>query len=75
MMHYQPVAEDPSLNLQERPASVNQSPEHKSNQTIHNFKPATSYPAVASTSKQQPHNYLDDIQPCSSKTEERYHIA
>ncbi|KAB0805022.1 hypothetical protein PPYR_01992 [Photinus pyralis] len=59
---YQPVAEDPSLNLQEKPASPNQSPEHKMNQSVHNYKPATNYVALASTSKQSPPNYLDDIQ-------------
>lgn len=75
-LHYQPVAEDPSLNLQERQISPNQSPEHRVNQTMHNYKPVMNYPAVASTSKQPPpHNYLDDIQPCSSKSADRYPVA
>ncbi|KAF2903014.1 hypothetical protein ILUMI_03183 [Ignelater luminosus] len=75
-LHYQPVAEDPSLNLQERQISPNQSPEHRANQTMHNYKPVMNYPAVASTSKQPPpHNYLDDIQPCSSKSADRYPVA
>ncbi|KAK4885988.1 hypothetical protein RN001_002259 [Aquatica leii] len=71
---YQPVAEDPSLNLQEKQASPNQSPEHKLNQTMYNFKPATNY-TLASTSKQEAHTYLDDIQPCSSKSADKYQIA
>ncbi|XP_017778889.1 PREDICTED: uncharacterized protein LOC108564374 [Nicrophorus vespilloides] len=65
--HYQPVAEDPSMILQERHTSHPNSPDH--NQTTHNYKPIINYqiPAVASTSRQDPYNYLDDVQPCSSK--------
>ncbi|XP_065169013.1 uncharacterized protein [Atheta coriaria] len=67
--HYQPVAEDPSMNLQERRSSSHpNSPDHV-NQTTHNYKPIINYqmPAVASTSRNEPYNYLDDVQPCSSK--------
>lgn len=68
--HYQPVAEDPSLNLQER--QLHDSPEHKANQTTHNYKPIN--PPVASTSRQDA-NYLDDVQPCSSKSSDPYRLA
>ncbi|XP_015837446.1 uncharacterized protein LOC657427 isoform X1 [Tribolium castaneum] len=74
MGHYQPVAEDPSLNLQERQTSLQDSPEHKANQTTHNYKPIASYP-VASTSRQDASNYLDDVQPCSSKSSDPYRVA
>ncbi|XP_049818219.1 uncharacterized protein LOC109608177 isoform X1 [Aethina tumida] len=70
---YQPVAEDPSLNLQERQLTPHDSPDHKANQTTHNYKPIVSYP-VASTSRQEPH-YLDDVQPCSSKSSDPYRGA
>lgn len=76
MANYQPVTEDPSLNLQERQASPSYSPEHMANQTsaMHNYKPIVNYQAVPSTSSQR-YNYLDDIQPCSSKSADGYHIA
>ncbi|RZC35748.1 uncharacterized protein BDFB_009856, partial [Asbolus verrucosus] len=73
--HYQPVAEDPSLNLQERHTSLQNSPEHKANQTTHNYKPIVNYPVVASTSRQEASNYLDDVQPCSSKSSDPYRVA
>ncbi|XP_063922132.1 uncharacterized protein LOC135136664 isoform X2 [Zophobas morio] len=73
--HYQPVAEDPSLNLQERQTSLQNSPEHKANQTTHNYKPIVNYPVVASTSRQEASSYLDDVQPCSSKSSDPYRVA
>lgn len=73
--YYQPVAEDPSMNLQERQVSPQESPKFKANQTTHNYKPIANYPAVASTSKNEPYNYLDDVQPCSSKSADPYRVA
>lgn len=72
---YEPVAEDPSMNLQERQTSLPNSPEHKANQTTHNYKPIISYPVVPSTSRQDASNYLDDVQPCSSKSSDPYRVA
>ncbi|XP_030763468.1 uncharacterized protein LOC115888040 [Sitophilus oryzae] len=73
---YEPVGEDPNLDLQERQPSP--SPEHKaSNQTMHNYKPvAASAAAVATTnanqlqpqSKKPAAVNVDDAQPCSSKS-------
>lgn len=72
---YEPVAEDPSMNLQERQTSLPNSPEHKANQTTHNYKPIINYPVVPSTSRQDASNYLDDVQPCSSKSSDPYRVA
>ncbi|XP_022907274.1 uncharacterized protein [Onthophagus taurus] len=74
---YEPVAEDPSLTLQERrPSTSQESDNHRQvNQTTHNYKPIVRYPAaVASTSRQQhdSSSYLDDVQPCSSKSVDQY---
>ncbi|CAH0550577.1 unnamed protein product [Brassicogethes aeneus] len=75
MDYYQPVTEDPSMNLQERQMSPGDSPEHRvPNQTTHNYKPIVNYP-VPSTSRQEPHNYLDDVQPCSSKSSDPYRVV
>lgn len=77
---YEPVAEDPSMNLQERQMSLHDSPEHlKLNQTTtttHNYKPIVyNPPQAASTSRHEPINYLDDVQPCSSKSSDPYRVA
>ncbi|GJQ66591.1 hypothetical protein Trydic_g4567 [Trypoxylus dichotomus] len=81
---YEPVAEDPNLNLQERQMSLQCSPDHlikTANQTTHNYTPIVKYPryptAIASTSKHEPTNsyYVDDVQPCSSKSEDHYRVA
>lgn len=82
---YEPVAEEPNLNLQERQASLPNTPDHvikaTANQTTHNYTPIVKYPkypmAVPSTSKHEPTNsyYIDDVQPCSSKSEDHYRIA
>ncbi|CAH1142693.1 unnamed protein product [Phyllotreta striolata] len=74
MAQYEPVEEDLSFHLQERHTSSTDSPQHKVNQTTHNYKPIVNYSVVPSTSKQDPLNYLDDIQPCSSKSDS-YRVA
>ncbi|KAJ8925803.1 hypothetical protein NQ315_009653 [Exocentrus adspersus] len=74
--YYEPVDEDLSFNLQERQSSPPGSTQHKVNQTTHNYKPIVNYPpVVASTSRQEPVNYLDDVQPCSSKSSDPYRLA
>lgn len=82
MAHYEPVTEDPSFNLQERQGSSPQhhySPQFEVNRTTHNYKPNLNYPnVVPSTSKQleSTANYLDDVQPCSSKSvDNNYRMA
>ncbi|KAG5896403.1 hypothetical protein JTB14_022491 [Gonioctena quinquepunctata] len=72
---YEPVEEDLSFHLQERQTSPRDSPLHRANQTTHNYKPIVSYSVVPSTSRQEPPNYLDDIQPCSSKSSDPYRQA
>ncbi|KAK9877529.1 hypothetical protein WA026_018636 [Henosepilachna vigintioctopunctata] len=74
---YEPVAEDPSMNLQERQISLQYSPiHHRSNQTTHNYKPVMNHPmTVPSTSRQDTYNYLEDVQPCSSKCGAVYRTA
>ncbi|KAJ8985907.1 hypothetical protein NQ317_010664 [Molorchus minor] len=74
--YYEPVEEDLSFHLQDRQLSPIGSPEHKVNQTVHNYKPVLTYPTVvASTSRQEPVNYLDDVQPCSSKSSDPFRVA
>ncbi|XP_072403247.1 uncharacterized protein [Diabrotica undecimpunctata] len=76
MAQYEPVEEDLSFHLQERQFSPKDSPQHnKVNQTTHNYKPIVNYSVVPSTSKQDPMNYLDDIQPCSSKSGDPYRVV
>ncbi|XP_060518812.1 uncharacterized protein LOC132697370 isoform X2 [Cylas formicarius] len=73
--HYELVGEDPSLTLQERQPSPGATPEHKtSNQSTHNYKPILNIPSSATTSRQKPINYLDDVQPCSSKSSGPYNV-
>lgn len=73
MGHYQPVAEDPTVNLYER----HNSPEHAQNQTRHNYKPVVNCPIIASTSRQEPTNhFLDEtVQACSSKNSDPFRVA
>lgn len=79
--HYQPVTEDPSFNLQERQGSPHYSPQFELNRTTHNYKPNINYPIqtaiLPSTSRQhEPSSYLDDVQPCSSKSvDNNYRMA
>ncbi|XP_057654282.1 uncharacterized protein LOC130892730 isoform X2 [Diorhabda carinulata] len=76
MAQYEPVEEDLSFHLQERPFSPKDSPQHnKLNQTTHNYKPIVNYSVVPSTSKQDPMNYLEDIQPCSSKSGDPFRLV
>ncbi|VEN39749.1 unnamed protein product [Callosobruchus maculatus] len=71
---YEPVEEDLSFHLHERQTSPSRtSPDHKVNQTTHNYKPIV---PIASTSRQEPqHHYLDDVQPCSSKSADPYRVV
>ncbi|CAG9766277.1 unnamed protein product [Ceutorhynchus assimilis] len=72
---YQPVGEDPSLNLQERHPSPDGTPQHKvSNQTTHNYKPIVNPQMISASSSgvvKRP-TLIDDVQPCSSKNSEPY---
>ncbi|KAF7271426.1 uncharacterized protein LOC143196097 isoform X2 [Rhynchophorus ferrugineus] len=79
---YEPVGEDPTLNLQERHLTPDITPEHKaSNQTMHNYKPVIAntgsiQQAIVAlpVSKKQTVN-VDDVQPCSSKSSDPYRLA
>lgn len=74
---YEPVEEDLSFHLHERQMSPQDSPNYKGNQTTHNYKPLVYNPSavMASTSRQEPAAYIEDVQPCTSKSSEPYRLA
>ncbi|XP_044746731.1 uncharacterized protein LOC123308222 isoform X1 [Coccinella septempunctata] len=72
---YEPVAEDPSMNLQERQTSLQSSPFHRSNQVSHNYKPMMNHPSIGPSTSRQETYYFEDVQPCSSKTGTHYRTA
>lgn len=75
---YHPVGEDPSMTLQDRHQSPDQSPQHKVtiNQTTHSFRSINSNTQlISSTTVRKLTLEIDDVQPCSSKSLEPYRMA
>lgn len=74
---YHPVGEDPSMTLQDRHQSPDQSPQHKVtiNQMTHNFRSIGNTQLISSTTVKQLTLEIDDVQPCSSKSLEPYRMA
>ncbi|KAH1015083.1 hypothetical protein HUJ05_012861 [Dendroctonus ponderosae] len=73
---YEPVGEDPSLNLQEQHLSPDGTPQHKvANQTTHNYKPIVNTQTVMTTTVKTLTLEIDDVQPCTSKSSDPYRMV
>ncbi|KAL1513909.1 hypothetical protein ABEB36_003248 [Hypothenemus hampei] len=74
---YQPVGEDPSMNLRERQETSQDTPARKpiTNQTVHNFRAVVNTQMMAQATIKKLTLEIDDVQPCSSKSFQPYRLA